>query len=82
MSCLPAGRPCSALVALVLAEAQAPVQLMSTSCSSLRAACAVAGWCAEGWLLADPELLQEAAKALTTALRNYCKPLHDFCGWQ
>jgi hypothetical protein len=73
--CVPAHRPaCPILPGVVMNGLAQAVSLTEANSTPLRAACAVAGWCAEGWLLADPRWLQSAALGLTTALQNYCTP--------
>jgi hypothetical protein len=54
--------------------AKKPVDALTRNPPPLRAAGAVAGWCAEGWLLADRTLQEAAAQALTSAFCNNCEP--------
>jgi hypothetical protein len=77
LSCIPAHPSCPLLPAVVMEAASTPILLTTLGLSARpnRAACAVAGWCAEGWLLRDPRLVAQAAGAMTTALRNFCEHL-------
>jgi hypothetical protein len=75
LSCLPAHPSCRHIPRTVMHMAAQPLQPVgATGCLPSRAVCALAGWCAEGWLHDDNELLEEAAATLTTALQHYCEP--------
>jgi hypothetical protein len=75
LSCVPAHPTCLDLLpALVMGAARHPIAPTGKHSQALRAACALAGWCAESWLLADKPLLQEAAHTLVAALVNHCEP--------
>jgi hypothetical protein len=74
IACIPARPSCNLIPFMVMETAQAPADPGALDPIPLRAACAVAGWCAEGWILADMRLVREAAHTLTAALQNYCTP--------
>jgi hypothetical protein len=73
LSCVPAHPTCLDLLpAIVMDAAQLLAPPDSTNSLPLRAIGALAGWCAEGWLLANRGLMQRAARSLVTALFNHC----------
>jgi hypothetical protein len=71
--CVPAHPACPLLPGFLMRSARQPFPITCPSSFAVKAACAVAGWCAEGWLLEDPRHLREAAYALTASLRKYCE---------
>jgi hypothetical protein len=73
LCCIPSSPACPLLPGVVMDAARLPVQLLADSGAPVNAACAVAGWCAEGWLLDDAQHLRDAALTLTTALKHYCE---------
>jgi hypothetical protein len=71
--CTPAHPTCPILPRIIMNATKLPATFLDHKPVPVRAACAVAGWCAEGWLQADKQLLHEAALTLIAALRDHCE---------